>query len=239
MKFQLVVAVATASTLFLSGCSGPDVSSAPTEPSPPATQTSEAIEVESLPAIDDVVAAFLTPADVSPLAVSGTPKAEAFTVGFFGDIPNSEACSESNLESFGVVSSLEPLASQIISVEQELPAYIIQWAFYAGSVEEADSLVQQFDDKFLTANCYESMGKEFTEKIDLDGAIPEGLSGFAWIDLKTLSGDVYSQTRLVSSVGKIVYFSYTVANDNPDSAILTQDLNKISGSAIGRFLQGF
>jgi hypothetical protein len=226
--------------LALSGCSASDVprDGATTSPSPSETQTSEAVEAEPAPAIDGVMAAFLNPADVSPKAVSGIPSEDAFELGFFGDIPNSSACSASNLESLEGLSALEPFASQIIRVEQELPAYIIQWAYSASSEEAADSVVQEFDAKFLTPSCYDSMGKGFTDKIDMDGAIPEGLAGFVWIDLNELSGDVYSQIRAVSSVGKIVYFSLTVGTDNPESAILADDLSKLSGEGMVRFLQG-
>lgn len=238
MKIQFGVLL-LAAAIILSGCTLSEEPSdgATASPQTSETQTSEAVEGETLVTSEDAMAAFLTPSDVSPLAVNFPPKAEAFEGSFFGDLLESEACSESNLES--LVSALDPLASQVIRLEQEMPAYIIQWAFIATSVEEADSVVQQFDENYLSPECHESIGYSYTEKVDLDGALPEGSRGFFWVDNQNLLGDVYSQIRGVSSVGQIVYFSYTVTNDDPESAILPDDLSRITGAGMNRFLEDF
>lgn len=172
-----------------------------------------------------------------PDVTEGEPKSDG-RVTFFEDIErkNVSACSGSTILSFPGLGDLKLLSSNIISFEQSMPTYVIQWVYDAGSFETAESLVSSFGQNFLNELCYLSLGKEQTNKSDLTPELETGEQLFLWVDTVAEDGVTFSRTRMIGSFKNLVYFSYGVLHDS-GSPLTNSDMGEIMGAASLRFVE--
>lgn len=217
--------------LGLSGCASNDSAST-------GSTKTESPTINEVPGIVAIRKALLTSEEISSSAFSGPAGSDARTA-FFEDVRPNNACRDSIRGSFPGLEKLDVLASQVISFNQELPTYIVQWVYKAESEQSASELVTEFSEKFLPTSCYETLQKDFSEKVDLTPNLPVGRSGFAWVDISVLAGDAYSQSRGIASVGRLVYFFFAVANDSEIAPLSPSELSSWAGKGMARFVGAF